>query len=125
MIKNLKLAKHKKFGEYPPIVLKSKNVQFYGACILTALEYLHKNSIIFKDLKPENVIISKDGFAKLTDFGLSSHKFIHNPTDKDKDFDQMSVTTYITAPEIIEGQCFSEASDLWSFGCLLYEMAVG
>jgi len=66
--------------------LKKNIVQFYGACILTALEYLHNNGIIFKDLKPENVIISKEGFAKLTDFGLSSHKFIFNPTKEERDF---------------------------------------
>ena len=42
---------------------KPKNIRFYGACILLALEYLHQNSILFKDLKSENVIISKEGFA--------------------------------------------------------------
>jgi serine/threonine protein kinase len=53
--------------------MKCKNVQFYGASILLALEYLHSHKIIYKDLKPENVIISKNGLAKLTDFGLSSY----------------------------------------------------
>lgn len=59
-------------GYCPPIIMKCKNVQFYGACILLAIEYLHRNKIIYKDLKPENVIIAKNGLAKLTDFGLTS-----------------------------------------------------
>jgi len=49
--------------------------KFYGACILNGLKFLHDNKVIFKDLKPENVVISKDGFAKITDFGLSIHEY--------------------------------------------------
>jgi len=60
-------------------------VQFYGACILLALEHLHKYKIIFKDLKPENIIISKEGFPKLTDFGLSSseNRIYNNENESD------------------------------------------
>jgi len=45
------------------------------------LEYLHSHSIIFKDLKPENIVISKDGIAKLTDFGMSIHSEHTKHTD--------------------------------------------
>ena len=99
--------------------LKSKNIQFYGACILLALEYLHENSILFKDLKSENVIISKEGFAKLIDFSLSEHQ---NSTECKIDY---MVANQISAPEVLEKHEFTEASDWWSYGCLLYEMAVG
>ena len=60
-------------------------MQFYGACILLALEHLHKYKIIFKDLKPENIIISKEGFPKLTDFGLSSseNRIYNNENESD------------------------------------------
>lgn len=118
-------AKLKKTGENPAIILKCKNVQFYGACILLAIDYLHKNKIIFKDLKLENIIISKEGFPKLTDFGLSSSLDQDWIAETEPDFHAKSVTLSISSPEVLDSNSFSEASDWWSFGCLLYEMTVG
>ena len=45
--------------------------QFYAANIILAMQYLHVNNILFRDLKPENVLVDSDGYLKLTDFGLS------------------------------------------------------
>ncbi len=57
------LKRHKRFIE--------TEVRFYACEIILALEYLHKENIIYRDLKPENVLISDDGHIKLSDFGLS------------------------------------------------------
>jgi serine/threonine protein kinase len=50
---------------------KQNSAIFYAANILLALDELHKNGIIYRDMKPENILIGRDGYAKLTDFGLS------------------------------------------------------
>lgn len=50
---------------------KENEIIFYAAEIILALEYLHSHNIIYRDLKPENVLLSKDGHVKLSDFGLS------------------------------------------------------
>lgn len=50
---------------------KERSAQFYLANLVLAIEFLHKEGIIYRDLKPENVLIASNGYAKLTDFGLS------------------------------------------------------
>lgn len=54
---------------------KEKRAKFYAAEIVLALNYLHENNIVYRDLKPQNIIIGKDGHVKLTDFGLSKDNF--------------------------------------------------
>ena len=64
------LNKHKRFTE--------SEVRFFAAEIILALEYLHSKKILYRDLKPENVLISRDGHIKLADFGLSKRFKIMN-----------------------------------------------
>ena len=94
--------------------------QFYAAEILLALEDLHANYIIYRDLKPENVLIGANGHLKLADFNLAK---LVGP-DGMLPRTRCGTPDYI-APEILLGQPQSKQLDYWSFGVLLHEMLVG
>lgn len=91
--------------------------QFYGACILEALGYLHARNIVYRDMKPENALIDKDGYCIMVDFGFA--KIV-----VDKTYTLCGTPEYL-APEIIMSKGHDKAVDYWSFGVLIYEMLVG
>jgi len=113
-------------GELYNIIKKNGRIdenlaRFYAAQILLALEELHKNKILYRDLKPENILLEQDGYIKLTDFGLSKFGKSSSP----KSSKRPKGTGEYLPPEIINGNEFTENSDWWTFGILLYEMLVG
>ncbi|CAO3676985.1 unnamed protein product [Rhizopus stolonifer] len=96
--------------------------RLYCAEILLGLQELHHHAIIYRDLKPENVLIANDGHIVLTDFGLS--KMFH-------DHEEQRTETYCGTPEylaleiILQEEDYSYAVDYWSLGTMLYEMITG
>lgn len=93
------------------------SAQFYGACILEALGYLHARNIVYRDMKPENALIDKDGYCIMVDFGFA--KIV-----VDKTYTLCGTPEYL-APEIIMSKGHDKAVDYWSYGVMLYEMLVG
>lgn len=94
--------------------------RIYAAEILLALEYLHKENIIFRDLKPDNVVFDKDGHAKLTDFGLSKTNV--GKSDVSQSF--CGSVAYL-APEMLRRSGHTRSIDWYLLGVLIYEMLVG
>jgi serine/threonine protein kinase len=100
--------------------LKENVAKFYIAEIILAIEHLHDNDILYRDLKPENVLIDYDGHIKLTDFGLSAMGFTRY--SKSKVF--CGSPEYMT-PEMILKDNYTRMIDYYAIGALLYEMIGG
>uniref|UniRef100_A0AC34QEW6 Protein kinase domain-containing protein n=1 Tax=Panagrolaimus sp. JU765 TaxID=591449 RepID=A0AC34QEW6_9BILA len=92
-------------------------VKFYAAEIVLALSYLHSLNIAYRDLKPENLLLTHDGHIKMTDFGFA--KEIHN-----KSYTVCGTPEYL-APEIISRRGHNQSVDWWSLGVLIFELMTG
>ena len=89
--------------------------------IASALETAHKNNIIHRDIKPHNIIITEDGIAKVTDFGIA--KAVSNSTITA--FGSTMGSVHYFSPEHARGGFTDAKSDLYSLGVVLYEMVTG
>uniref|UniRef100_A0A6B2L4K5 non-specific serine/threonine protein kinase n=1 Tax=Arcella intermedia TaxID=1963864 RepID=A0A6B2L4K5_9EUKA len=98
-----------------------ERVRFYTAEIVAGLEYLHSSGVIYRDLKPENLLLSADGHIVLTDFGLSKEGLFDR---NDRTVTFCGTPEYL-APEVLEGKGYTRAVDWWSLGTLVYEMLTG
>lgn len=88
--------------------------------MVLALEYLHNEGVVYRDFKPENVLIDSQGYIRLTDFGMS--KIGMNEDGRTKTF---CGTLEYMAPEMIKNTNYDYSVDWFSFGLVLYEMLSG
>ncbi|KAJ9073130.1 cytochrome c oxidase subunit 1 [Entomophthora muscae] len=91
--------------------------RFYTSEIFLAVEYLHSQNIIYRDLKPENLLLDKFGHIKITDFGFAKRV-------EDRTWTLCGTPEYL-APEIIQSKGHGKAADWWALGILIFEMLAG
>ena len=92
-------------------------VRFYAAEILLVIQHLHSHHVVFRDLKPENLVFDKNGHVKFIDFGFAKKIIDHTYT--------LCGTPEYIPPEIVRGEGSTLSSDWWTFGVLIYEFLVG
>uniref|UniRef100_A0A4W4E1N2 cGMP-dependent protein kinase n=1 Tax=Electrophorus electricus TaxID=8005 RepID=A0A4W4E1N2_ELEEL len=98
---------------------EDSTTRFYTACVVEAFSYLHSKGIIYRDLKPENLILDHRGYAKLVDFGFAKKIGFGKKT-----WTFCGTPEYV-APEIILNKGHDISADYWSLGILMYELLTG
>ncbi|NXW59087.1 STK36 kinase, partial [Eurystomus gularis] len=100
--------------------LPEDQVQTIAAQLVSALYYLHSHRILHRDMKPQNILLGKDGVVKLCDFGFARAMSIHTMV-----LTSVKGTPLYMSPELVEERPYDHTADLWSVGCILYELFVG
>lgn len=100
------------------------SARVYAAQVIDALSFIHERGVIHRDLKPENVLLDDDMRVKLTDFGSAK---IVNAHEEEADGRKRSFvgTAEYVSPEVLRNEHAGTPSDLWAFGCILFQMIAG
>ena len=116
-------------------ILTEDEARFYTAELILAVDSIHKLDCIHRDIKPDNILIDKNGHIKLSDFGLAKvsdniHKnFINNKFNNNKLTHQKNYscvgTAYYVAPEVLNKSGYGKDIDWWSVGVIFFEMLIG
>ena len=98
-------------------LLNKYQTQFYSCSLFVIINYLHSHKFIYRDIKPENIVVEENGYIKLIDFGAA--KKIEDKTKT------VIGTPYYMAPEVFSGEGYSFEADYWSVAICMYEFMCG
>ncbi|XP_068608680.1 G protein-coupled receptor kinase 5 [Brachionichthys hirsutus] len=99
--------------------LDRDRARFYAAEVCCGLIHLHQKSILYRDVKPENILLDENGHIRISDLGLAVRL-----TEKRSVRGRVGTLGYM-APEVIGNKYYGASTDWWGFGCLVYEMTAG
>ncbi|PHH73524.1 hypothetical protein CDD83_4719 [Cordyceps sp. RAO-2017] len=117
--------------------------KFYGAQILDSVDYMHSRGVIHRDLKPENVLLDNQMHVKITDFGTA--KLLNDPREMNisdgteqgqlgqgsrQNYEDSRSASFVgtaeyVSPELLTQKIACKASDVWAFGCIIYQLLAG
>uniref|UniRef100_A0A8C3XWL5 Serine/threonine-protein kinase 36 n=1 Tax=Chelydra serpentina TaxID=8475 RepID=A0A8C3XWL5_CHESE len=100
--------------------LPEDQVQDIASQLVSALYYLHSHRILHRDMKPQNILLGKGGVVKLCDFGFARAMSINTMV-----LTSIKGTPLYMSPELVQEKPYDHTADLWSVGCILYELFVG
>ncbi|XP_067385529.1 serine/threonine-protein kinase 36 [Emydura macquarii macquarii] len=100
--------------------LPEDQVQDIASQLVSALYYLHSHRILHRDMKPQNILLGKGGVIKLCDFGFARAMSINTMV-----LTSIKGTPLYMSPELVQEKPYDHTADLWSVGCILYELFVG
>ena len=109
-------------GDWVNGIPEAPNSKFYAILITDTLCYIHSKKIIYRDMKPENIMLDRDGYPVIVDFGFA--KQLGDGPKNDRTFTFCGTPNYVS-PEIIQNSGHSYGADYWALGVLIYEMTVG
>ncbi|ULT84797.1 hypothetical protein L5515_019304 [Caenorhabditis briggsae] len=104
------------FLQNVPKVIPEKQAKHIIGQMMKGLDFLHSHAIIHRDLKPQNILVNRDQTVKLADFGLSK-KYTNTSA-----FTTCVVTLWYRAPEVLLQSYYNSTVDMWSIGCIIYEI---
>ncbi|CAD8190962.1 unnamed protein product [Paramecium octaurelia] len=101
-------------------LLSAFDTQFYIGSLILCIEYLNKQKIVYRDIKPENIMVDEKGYVRLIDMGTA--KFLNHKSGRTY---TIIGTPHYMAPEILQGKGYTFPVDIWSIGICMYEFMCG